>query len=423
MKSTIILLTVFLAFVTHVKSQTIVNYVIMDQYVNDMLYDTASSKLLISIPSSDNIHGNSIGYVDPGNAVLSEYYFIGSEPNPMAITDNGKYLYVGLDGASNVKKFNLKTQLAELTFSLGYHWAFGTYRAKNISCKPGTDTDVAVALTSGGNAVGVAIYSNGKRYSDTIGYYPQTPDVVHFDTSDRLYGYESLSSGFRFFAMPVDSSGISVSSQLAYLFQGFNLDFYIHNRMALSDNGTLLDLTGNTPSLLGEYKVPSGIGIERMKACFDPYLNLVCIARKSYFSDTVSIYRYKLRTFLKYDEIKIPGVKGDITKLVNWGDKTQYVMSTNDGQLIIVNGNFSTGTTTYESESLSVFPNPAVNHITINAPENSELEIVNTDGKCVKNLIINQKNTSIDISGFAKGLYIAKINAKDKVLTTKFVKQ
>lgn len=423
MKGTIILLAVFLAFVAHVKSQTIVNYTIMDQYINDMLYDSVSSRILISIPSADNVHGNSIGYIDPGNAVLSEYYFIGSEPNPLAITENGKYLYVGLDGASNVKKFNISTHLSELTFSLGYHWAFGPFRANNISCKPGTDTDVAVAVVSGGNAMGVAIYSNGEKYKDTISYYPQTPNVVHFDTSARLYGYENSSSGFRFFTMPVDSNGVSISSALSYLFNGFNLDFYIHNGMALSDNGTLLDLTGNSPSLLGVYKIPDGVGIESVKACFDPYLNLVCLARKSYWADTLSIYRYNANTFLKYDEIKIPGIKSDINKFINWGDKTQYALSTKDGKLIIVNGNFSTGTTTYKNESLSVFPNPAANHITINAPENSELEIVNTDGKCVRNMIINQKNTSIDISGFAKGVYIAKINAKNRILTTKFVKQ
>lgn len=423
MKRPIILLVVFLKLLAHGNSQTKVNYTIMNQFVNDMLYDSVSSRILLSIPSIDNINGNSIGYIDPGNAVLAGYYFIGSEPNPLAITENGKYLYVGLDGASNVKKFNIKTHLSELTFSLGYHWAFGTFRANNISCKPGTDTDVAVARVSGGNAMGVAIYSNGKKYRDTISYYPQTPDVVHFDTSLRLYGYENSSSGYRFFTMPVDNNGVSISSQLSYLFNGFNLDFYIHNGMALSDNGTLLDLTGNSPSLLGVYKIPSGVGIERTKACFDPYLNLVCFARKSYWNDTTSIYRYNVNTFLKYDEIKIPGVKGDIIKLINWGDKTKYALATKDGKLIIVNGNFSTGTIIYKNESLSVFPNPAIDHITINAPEKSELEILNIDGKCVKNLIIAQNNTSIDISRFAKGMYCVKINTNKEIYTTKFVKQ
>jgi len=423
MKRPIILLIVFLIIQLHGNSQTVVNYTIMNQLVNDMLYDSISSKILLSIPSADNIHGNSIGYIDPANAVLTGYYFIGSEPNPLAITENGKYLYVGLDGASNVKKFNIKTHLSELTFSLGYHWAFGTFRANNISCKPGTDTDVAVARIAGGNAMGVAIYSNGTKFSDTISYYPQTPDVVHFDTSQRLYGYENSSSGYRFFTMPVDTNGVSISSQLSYLFNGFYLDFYIHNGMALSDNGTLLDLSGNSPSLLGVYKIPSGVGIERTKACFDPYLNLVCLARKSYWSDSISIYRYHANTFLKYDEIKIPGVKGDIIKLINWGDKTKYALATKEGKLIIVNGNFSTGTNMYKNESLSVFPNPAIDHITISAPEMSELEIVNLDGKCIKAMIITHKNTSIDISGFAKGVYCVKINANSKIHTTKFVKQ
>jgi len=422
MKRPAILLVLLLSILAPGKSQTIVNYTIMNQIVNDMLYDTVSSKIILSIPSTDNIHGNSIGYIDPGNAVLEGYYFIGSEPNPLAITENGKYLYVGLDGASNVKKFNMMTHLNELTFSLGYHWAFGTFRANNISCKPGTETDVAVARISGSNAMGVAIYSNGKKLADTISYYPETPDVVHFDTSQRLYGYENSSSGYRFFTMPVDNNGVKISNQLSYLFNGYYLDFCIHNRMALSDNGTLLDLTGDSPSLSGVYKIPAGIGIERIKACFDPYLNLVCFARKSYWSDTLSIYRYNTNTFLKYDEIKIPGINSDIIKLINWGDKTKYALATKDGKLIIVNGNFSTGIIN-KNESLSVYPNPAINQITINAPEKSELAIVNMNDKCVQNLIAVQNNTSIDISGFAKGVYCVKIKTNSHIFTTKFIKQ
>lgn len=423
MKRLIVLQVLFLLLLVHGYSQTIVNFKIMDQYFNDMLYDSVSSRIIISIPSTDNIHGNSIGFIDPGNVVLTGYYFIGSEPNPLAITENRKYLYVGLDGASKVKKFNIKTHTSELTFSLGYHWAFGTFRANNISCKPGSDTDVAIARVSGGNAMGVAIYSNGVKYSDTISYYPQTPDVVHFNTSSRLYGYENSSSGYRFFTMPVDTNGVSIANQLSYLFNGFYLDFYIHNGQALSDNGTLLDLTGDSPSLLGVYKIPSGVGIELTKACFDPYLNLVCFARKSYWDNTVTIYRFNADTFLKYDEIQLPGVTSDVTKIINWGDKTQYALGTKDGKLIIINGNFTTGTNTYKNESLSAFPNPAVDRITIIAPEKTELEIVNIDGKCIKSMIIAQNKTTIDISGFAKGIYCVKTKMNNEFLTTKFVKQ
>ena len=37
--------------------QSFVNYTVMNQYANDMVYDSSISKILISIPSKDNVHG------------------------------------------------------------------------------------------------------------------------------------------------------------------------------------------------------------------------------------------------------------------------------------------------------------------------------------------------------------------------------
>src|ERR1035437_7615084 len=72
---------------------------ILFQYANDMTFDSTLSQIIISIPSKDNLHGNAIGFVNPDSVVLSEHYFIGSEPNPIALTDNQHYLYVGMDGS------------------------------------------------------------------------------------------------------------------------------------------------------------------------------------------------------------------------------------------------------------------------------------------------------------------------------------
>lgn len=405
------------------QAQTSANFKIMNQYTNDMVYDSVSSKILISIPSTDNIHGNSIGYVDPTNAVLTNSYFIGSEPNPLSLTESRKYLYVGLDGASKVKKFNISTHMSELTFSVGYNSTFGTFRANNISCKPGSDTDVAISRISGGNAMGVAIYSNAVKYNDTISYYPRTPDLVHFDTSSQLYGYENSSSGYNFFTMAVKPTGVSILNNLGYLFSGFSIDFYVHKGMALSDNGTLLDLTGGSPSLMGVYKIPTESGYGKIKACFDPYKNLVCFAMKGFWDNNIYIYRFNLNTFLKQDEIQISGVTGDVLKLINWGSESKYALSTKDGKLVIINGTFVTDTRTLKNENLSVYPNPATDQITIHSHEKSKLEILNSEGKCVKIMIADQNNTTIDVSDLSKGIYFVKTQIDNEVLTTKFIKR
>ncbi len=318
-----------------VKSQA--NYTIMNQYVNDMVYDSLISKVLISIPSKDYIHGNSIGYIDPISASLSNYYFIGSEPRPLALTDNLKYVYIGIDGSKSVKKFNLATNTNELTFTVGFNNFDGQFYAGNISCKPGTDSVVAVARRAQGNSKGVCIYKNGVKLNDTISYYPTTIDLVHFYSPTVLFGFDNSDTGFDFTTMSVDSQGVKKVNHIGNLMNGFNNDFYINKNMALSDNGDLLDLTGGSATSLAKISIPTTQGFNKVRACFDNGSNLVCFATRGFWNDSLYIFRYNSTTFLKYDQIRVNGFKDEVNKIICWG-KSKYIISTLDGKLLIING-------------------------------------------------------------------------------------
>jgi hypothetical protein len=86
---------------------------------NDLTVDPVSQTLFVSVPSSVGVNGNSVVPIDPVAGTAGASVFVGSEPNQLAVSDNGTALYVSLDGANAVRKFDIPTKTAGLQFSLG----------------------------------------------------------------------------------------------------------------------------------------------------------------------------------------------------------------------------------------------------------------------------------------------------------------
>lgn len=72
---------------------------------NSMIYNPVSGLVYLSIPSSAGAsYGNSVVPLDPQTGALGTPIPVGSEPNKMVVTADGRYLWVVLDGASAVRK-------------------------------------------------------------------------------------------------------------------------------------------------------------------------------------------------------------------------------------------------------------------------------------------------------------------------------
>src|SRR5579884_505110 len=88
--------------------------------INDIVYNAKDGLIYASIPgyAGENL-GNSIAAIDPTTGILQKTIFVGSEPNRLALSDDGTQLFVGLDGAGAVRQVNLTTATAGVQFSLG----------------------------------------------------------------------------------------------------------------------------------------------------------------------------------------------------------------------------------------------------------------------------------------------------------------
>jgi hypothetical protein len=81
-----------------------------------------------------------------------------------------------------------------------------------------------------------------------------------------------------------------------------------------------------------------------------------------------------------------------------------------------------------ETDELKIYPNPSDNYITIGPTgnlikEKSEIEIYNHTGQNIFNITTKITSVTIDISGFANGMYFIKIKNKNGVSVKKIIKE
>ena len=225
---------------------------------NDLVYDAVTRKIYVSVPSNaPNNRGNTITVIDPFTGVIGPSVFIGSEPNVLALSDDGRYLYVGLDGAAAIRRFEIATLTAGLQFSLGDDPLFGTLYPREIKVQPGNADVIAVSRRHGHSSMGqagVAIFENGVQRDNIIPWYEGANTIEWGATANRLYGLNSESSGFEFRRLDVTDAGVSeVDGKITAINTYYATIRFARGEIYASDghviNAETRELIGSFPSI------------------------------------------------------------------------------------------------------------------------------------------------------------------------------
>lgn len=124
---------------------------------NSMIFNPADGFFYLSVPGFAGApYGNTIVSLDPLTGALGTPIPVGSEPNRMTLTSDGRYLWVGLDGANAVRKVDLTAHTAGLQFALPA--LNGGSKAAALAAVPGQTDSVLVAygnLTYGTSGLGL----------------------------------------------------------------------------------------------------------------------------------------------------------------------------------------------------------------------------------------------------------------------------
>lgn len=286
---------------------------------NDLVVDANGQTIFASVPSSVGPTGNSLAPINAAAGTVGSTVFVGSEPNKLAISSQGDTIYVALDGANAVRKFDVATQTAGLQFSLGSDPFAGPFRAEDMAVAPGQPNVLAVSLMGSGSPRhrGVAIFDNGaQRQLTTPGHTGS--NVIEFSNSPEvLYGQNTETTEFGFRRMAVASCGVMTVRTTQSLLGGFNGEFKYDNGAIYSSSGRVIDPEESSISGTFLLRDPSSFGFVAGLVLPDSKAGRVYFVIDE--NGTIFFRVFDTKTFLKLGELRLPGITGTLTSLVRWG--------------------------------------------------------------------------------------------------------
>lgn len=186
---------------------------------NDLAWDAPTNRLYISIRSTAALDANSVVALDPFTGTITGRVFVGSNPSRIERTRDGQYLYVGLNGASAVRRVTISSLTAGLQWSLTAGEVAG-----EIKAIPGSPLSVAVSRQSPGYSPplnGVTVYDDGLPRPQSSPGHTGANRLEVLDSPSIMYGYNNAHTGFEFFTLAVDASGIRHVNATGGLIGGF----------------------------------------------------------------------------------------------------------------------------------------------------------------------------------------------------------
>lgn len=279
---------------------------------NDLYYNPVDSLLYASVPSSAGSRGNSIIRIDPVAHKIGAHVFVGSEPGPMAASDDGQYLYVGLTGAGAVCRYNLQTQQAEFQFTLGNDPTNGPYEPLALAVAPGQSHTVAVS-TAAGYDFPIAIYDDGSaRPSDylvpadqgcySLAFAPGATSL--YATVPDLAGANTALA-----SIPVLASGLGGAAALGSF--DYLMTYDPASGLAIGTEGTIAEPA--IPRQLGRlgYAAPYA-GFRIIATTPDTaHHRVYAVALTEYYSSLVLV-EYDLNTMLPIGSWVLPGTMAQV---------------------------------------------------------------------------------------------------------------
>ncbi len=279
-------------------------YTVVNIQASGMLFEPYTQQLYATIPgNATGITGNSVATINPFTGVVGTPITVGSNPNVMAETADGNYLYIGLSGSDSLAQFNLLNQSVGATFPITESSI--NYPATWLSVMPGTDTTLAIDMSNGKGGIGIFdITGSTGTFRPNLtgnGYIAAFANASEFYTSD----------GSLFYRFSVNANGVSPidSTELNGL-SGFDAFIQIADGLVYGAGGGVINPTTTPPTQVATlpYNVffsgnnPNGDGI-----VVDPSLQREFVVLENMAgSYAYGLVRYDLTTYTPESFVDLP---------------------------------------------------------------------------------------------------------------------
>ena len=296
----------------------------------DLVWDASRNVMYASTSSRSPIAPNSVVTLDPVTGAVLSATFAGSEPDALALADDGSLLYVGFNGANEFKRYVLPQMTLDLAVRLEPNpLKLGPEKALEMAVAPGAPHTVAVSRGSLGPGLGsrgVTLYDDGtpRPLTTQVGSGIITTTIQWGDDASMLYGGDSESSALGLYRMTVGASGITSTQEFGSEVGGGRRIHYADGHI-YHDNGRIIDLAAHRMTALPDVVT---------RVIPDPSLNRVFALGSG---SVLSLSSYDLTTRALVGSIALPGILGDPRRLIRWGDDG-LAFSTNENELVLARG-------------------------------------------------------------------------------------
>ena len=301
---------------------------------NDMVWDPTTQQIYLSAPSSSATNANTITALDPATGQLGISQAAGSEPDKLAVSGDGSYLYAGLDSAGSVQRFMLPGLGKDIAISLGSDPNLGPYDAIDLEVAPGSPHTIAVVrgilpTPSTLDWGGVVIYDDAVARPTSVpgGYYliPGTDILlgnilaIQWKPGDStIYG-----SGDNLDILSVNSSGVQATN--AYhggLGSDLHYDATTGYLYSSVDGSSVID--PSTGKAVGAFPIRAADGGYTFIGVMVPdgALNIAYYLGQGDSEQGTQEYTleaFDMTHFTFLGAVSIPNVVGAPVKLIRWG--------------------------------------------------------------------------------------------------------
>lgn len=316
---------------------------------NDMVWDATSQQIYLSIPNSSTTNGNTITALDPTTGQLGVSQYAGSNPDKLALSSDGSYLYAGIDGSASVQRFNLPGLGTDISIPLGSS-TFGPYSAMDVEAAPGLPHTIAVVLGNVRSSIvetgGVHIFDDATARPTIVpapgwGSGSASIDSIQWGANaTQVYGGGSANGDDEFSVLSVNSSGVQLAQ--SYPDSVSTLHFDETTGYVYSNDGQAINPATGTP--VGTYGVQGGIMVPDGRLGYAYFLYQ---PQAQFGSLNYTLQAFDLTHFTPIGSITLSNLVGTPTKIIRWGANGLAVLTQssylNSGAAVyVITGNFVT---------------------------------------------------------------------------------
>ena len=316
---------------------------VVNQQARDLIWDRWRGVIYLSVPSTGGSYGNTIATLDPVSATVSSSAFAGSEPGLLSISDDGVYLYAGIDGAAAVQRFVLPALTPDIKVSLGADPFFGPYVALDVQVAPGAPGTIAVSRGSSSvspsSQGGVVIYDDASpRANSSSGFGYGLYDSLQWGADATvLYAANFESTGFDFYVLAIGAGGVTGVTDHGGVFASFysRIHFDPGTGLIYGDDGRAVD-----PATA----LPAGVFRASGRVAPDSALNRAFFISMgdAYGSSDLTLSSFDLSRYTPVQSVLIRGVSGRPVRLIRWGTDG-LAFNTDAGFVYLIRGTFVSG--------------------------------------------------------------------------------